>query len=163
MKKLTTQEISYIAGFLDGDGSIYGRIVRDETYKYNFSLRVTVSFHQSTKRRWFLEKLKKKLKCGIIEDKKAKNKDSKKSELVINSFERIETLLLLLKPYLLIKRKQANLVLEFFAKKKNLTNKADFIKLCQIIDKISNLNDSKRRVLTAQIVEKELMENESIL
>ena len=34
INKLTTNQLSYIAGFLDGDGSIMAQIVKNKTYKY---------------------------------------------------------------------------------------------------------------------------------
>lgn len=41
---------SYIAGFIDGDGSIIAQIVRREDYVRKFQIRVSVVFYQKTKR-----------------------------------------------------------------------------------------------------------------
>jgi intein-encoded DNA endonuclease-like protein len=49
-KKLTDLELAYIAGFLDGDGSIIAQIVKDKSAKYNFTVRVSLSFYQKKKR-----------------------------------------------------------------------------------------------------------------
>ena len=45
INKLNEKELSYIAGFLDGDGSIMAQIVKDKkSYKYGHTIRVTVFF-----------------------------------------------------------------------------------------------------------------------
>jgi hypothetical protein len=50
LKRLSPMELSYIAGFLDGDGSIYAQIVKRSDYQLRFQLRVSVSFFQKTTR-----------------------------------------------------------------------------------------------------------------
>ena len=50
LKRLSPMELSYIAGFLDGDGSIYAQIVKRSDYQLRFQLRVSVSFFQNTTR-----------------------------------------------------------------------------------------------------------------
>ena len=49
--KLTLEEISYLAGFLDGDGSIMAQIVKNSSYKYGHTVRVTICFYQKSKSR----------------------------------------------------------------------------------------------------------------
>ena len=46
---------SYVAGFLDGDGSIHFQLVRQKEYRFGFYIRATVSFSQSTSARRGLE------------------------------------------------------------------------------------------------------------
>ena len=46
--KLTEIELAYIAGFLDGDGSIYAQIVKGDDYKYGFRIRISIAFFQKT-------------------------------------------------------------------------------------------------------------------
>jgi hypothetical protein len=50
LKRLSPLELSYIAGFLDGDGSIYAQIIRRPDYRLRFQLRVSISFYQKTNR-----------------------------------------------------------------------------------------------------------------
>lgn len=47
-KTLTSLDFSYIAGFLDGDGSIIAQIVRNDSYAFGFSIRLSVVFFQKT-------------------------------------------------------------------------------------------------------------------
>jgi hypothetical protein len=50
LKRLTPMELSYIAGFLDGDGSIYAQIVKRSDYRLRFQIRVCIGFYQKTTR-----------------------------------------------------------------------------------------------------------------
>jgi hypothetical protein len=47
-KRLTELDKAYLAGFLDGDGSIVSQIVKDKGRKYGFYIRISVCFYQST-------------------------------------------------------------------------------------------------------------------
>ena len=48
LKRLSPIELSYIAGFLDGDGSIYAQIVKRYDYRLKFQIRVSITFYQKT-------------------------------------------------------------------------------------------------------------------
>jgi hypothetical protein len=50
-------DASYVAGFLDGDGSIHFQLVRQGTYRFGFYARASMSFSQSTPARDGLEVL----------------------------------------------------------------------------------------------------------
>jgi len=58
---------AYIAGFLDGDGSIHLQLVRQREYRYGFYVRVSVSFHQHETGRKGLEWLKEQLETKQVE------------------------------------------------------------------------------------------------
>ena len=49
LKKLSTTKKAYIAGFLDGDGSIYVRAKPNSTYRYGFQIAPYVVLFQSQK------------------------------------------------------------------------------------------------------------------
>lgn len=51
MKNLTHHDIIYLAGFLDGDGSIIAQLVFRKDYKFKFQIRLTLQFSQLKKRR----------------------------------------------------------------------------------------------------------------
>jgi hypothetical protein len=40
---------AYIAGFLDGDGSVHFQLVRRHDYVYGYQIRASVCFYQSTR------------------------------------------------------------------------------------------------------------------
>jgi intein-encoded DNA endonuclease-like protein len=48
LKRLSPLELSYIAGFLDGDGSIYAQIIKRSDYRLGFQIRVSITFYQKT-------------------------------------------------------------------------------------------------------------------
>ena len=158
MKKLTTEERSYLAGFIDGDGSIFAQLVRGNDLKYKYRIRVSIGFYQNKRYKWFLTKLQKELKCGSI-----RTKTDEVSEYVITGADPVKNLLLQIKDCLVLKRKQANLVLEILEKKKQINSKADFIEVSQLVDKIAMLNYSKKRTITAKVVAKVLLSDDTIL
>ena len=43
---LSELDKAYIAGFLDGDGSIIAQIVKDDTRKLKFYIRISIVFYQ---------------------------------------------------------------------------------------------------------------------
>lgn len=49
--KLSSQQKAYIAGFLDGDGSIYVQLKPNPTYRYRFQVSPAIVFYQSEKER----------------------------------------------------------------------------------------------------------------
>ena len=48
IEKITNEDKAYIAGFLDGDGSLLAQIVKG-SYKYGFTIRFTIQFVQNKK------------------------------------------------------------------------------------------------------------------
>ncbi len=45
---------AYIAGFLDGDGSIVLQLKPRRDYRYGFQIRAVISFYQKYRGRWVL-------------------------------------------------------------------------------------------------------------
>jgi hypothetical protein len=62
-----------------------------------------------------------------------------------------------LQAYLQLKRKQAKLVLDVINNLAKLQNPQTFIKLCELVDQIILLNDSKKRTITTLVVKNELV------
>jgi len=160
MKNLTTEQRSYLAGFLDADGSIFAQLVRGNDLKYKYRIRVSIGFYQNKRYSWFLTNLKKDLKCGSL-----RKKTDDVVEYVITAADPVKNLLFQIKDFLVLKKKQANLVLEILEKKKKIKSKSDFLEVCQLTDKVAMLNYSKKKTITAKDVEKVLFpdENDTIL
>ena len=72
---------SYIAGFLDGDGSIHFQLVKQKEYRFGFYIRATVSFSQSTSARRGLEQIQTLLGGGGY----IRDRGTGMSDLVITS------------------------------------------------------------------------------
>ena len=58
---LTQTQKAYLAGFLDGDGSIYVRLKPNPTYKYGFQVAPYIVLFQSHKEKENFEKI-----CSLI-------------------------------------------------------------------------------------------------
>jgi len=155
MEKINLQELIYIAGFLDGDGSICVQFVKQncKDISNEYRIRFTVQFTQKTKRRIYLDKLHNVIKSGYIRDRKK----SGVSDYVITEPRHVVRLLKELQPYLRIKKKQANLVIYMIEQLPAAkTCKQTFAKIAVIVDQISALNDSKttRKITSSVVLEK---------
>jgi intein-encoded DNA endonuclease-like protein len=62
MRFIEPTKIAYIAGFLDGDGSIFFQIVPRKDYRQKFQIRSSIAFYQKTDNVEILDWLKKYLK-----------------------------------------------------------------------------------------------------
>src|SRR3954451_4982127 len=67
---LRASQAAYLAGFLDGDGSIHLQLVRQQEYKFGFYIRTSISFSQSTSARRGLEALHVMTGGGYLRDRK---------------------------------------------------------------------------------------------
>lgn len=130
---------AYIAGFLDGEGSIMALIEPNRECKYNYRIRPVIQFYQHTKHRTVLEEIKRIFGYGYI-SKSNKNVDT----YVIKSNDAVEKTLNDLIPYLRIKKGQALLMLQLIAMLRNIEDKKSFIKAARFTDKISELNLKSR-------------------
>jgi len=75
-------------------------------------------------------------------------------ELTIRANNDIKELLTQLRPHLIVKKPQADLVLEILKRQKDIKTDLEFVEVCRLVDKFAALNDSKKRSNTSDIVEK---------
>ena len=143
--------LAYIAGFLDGDGSIFFQIVKRKDYLRRFQIRGSIAFYQKTEQSWILSWLKEQLGAGYIRHRKTGISDY----TVVGSGE-VKGFLLLLQPYVKLKRKQLELSLQILQNLENLQSNADFLEACKMVDKFKNLNYSKKRSITHATVSESL-------
>lgn len=154
MKQLNTQRRAYLAGFLDGDGSIFAQIVAAKDMKYKYRIRVSIGFYQHKRYKWFLQQIQKDLKCGSLRDRK-----DGMIEYVITAADPVKQLLLQIQDDLILKQRQAHLVLQILEQKTNLQSPEEFLEVCRLTDKVAALNYSKKRTITAERVAKVLQES----
>ena len=138
---------AYIAGFLDGDGSIHLQLVRQRQYRYGFYVRVSVSFHQHTTGRAGLEWLKAQLKAGYIRDRAGQM-----SDYVITSRPVIRILLSMIAPYVVFKRRQVQQALKLLDAIEAIDSAGRFLAVAQKVEAFKALNRSKRKVNTVHSV-----------
>ena len=138
---------AYIAGFLDGDGSIHFQLIRQKEYRYGFYVRVSVSFHQHISGRAGLEWLKDQLKEGYI-----RNRVGQMSDYVITSRAVIRKLLMEISPYVAFKQRQVKQALSLLDAIEEIDSPEDFIAVAQRVEAFKSLNRSKRKVSTVESV-----------
>ena len=142
--RITPTKAAYIAGFLDGDGSISAKIAPTKTGIFGYRVKLLISFTQHTKCRRVLEYIK---KCvgggGKIADYPSKNL----SEFVIAERKQVRRLLKVIRPYLILKTKQLELawqMLEIYEsgrrRKRSIINKDQFLEIVSLAEKIRALN-----------------------
>lgn len=157
MKKLSSIQKAYIAGFLDGDGSVYIKLTRNNTYRFKYQISAYIVFYQSSVNVQFLQDLQKEMGIGYI-----RNRKDHVSELIIgdknSQLELIEVLL----PYTKLKAKQILLMKKILLKKSLVKNGNDFMELCGLIDGYKTLNYSKKRSQNSIEVRKILKQNNLI-
>ena len=141
--------MSYLAGFLDGDGSIVAQIVERSDYVLKYQLRVRVSFTQKTRRKHFLLQIQKELGGkGCVRER-----PDGVSEFAIVGQNDVGWFLKQIAPMLHLKKKQAYLVLKIIEQLPLTKNSPEkFLDLCTLADHVSELNDSKNRKCTTQVV-----------
>ena len=137
---LSLAQKAYIAGFLDGDGSIYVRLKPNADYRYGFQIAPYVAFFQSSKDRKNFEEV-----CGLIGGGYLRARNDGMLEYVIQKQHVIRSLLSDIRPFLLLKKRQANLMLLILQKKVLVKSKEDFGALMKLIDQFRELNYSKKR------------------
>lgn len=148
MKK---EEISYISGFLDGDGCIMLQLVFRKDYILGYQIRASIVFYQNSRHRLYLEWLKKKLTHGYI-----RNRNDGMCEYTIVGVEQVKSVLEIFYPYLKLKKLQADLALKIFRQmpdKGKRMNPKLLLKLAKEVDKFAILNYSKKRTNTSLQVE----------
>ena len=142
--------LAYVAGFLDGDGSVFFQIVPRKDYKIGYQIRGTVAFYQK-RNVDILIWLKELFCCGYIRHRKTDVSDY----TVVESKE-VKKILQLLQPYVKVKQKQVALGLEILEKLEFVKTPLEFLEICKLVDNFAELNYSKKRTLTYEVVSKSL-------
>lgn len=157
MKKLSIAQKAYVAGFLDGDGSIYVRLKPNATYRFRHQVAPCVVLFQSRKERLGLERIHRLLGVGYIRER-----TDGVLEYTISDVESIRSVLTAILPHLYLKKRQAALILRILSKKERVKTARQFLELCVLIDAFQHLNYSKRRLQTSATV-RAVLEREGFL
>lgn len=121
---------AYIAGFLDGDGSVR---IQFQPRKKTFRVRAVISLAQKWGKEKELQWIRNQLRIGYIYQR-----NDNMTELRIEGHEAVEEILNKLKPHILFKKKQVELVLKILGLLKE--GEDNLIKIAKLSDKISKLN-----------------------
>jgi hypothetical protein len=93
---------AYIAGFLDGDGSLMLQLKLRSDSAQGVRFMATICFYQDTRHEHSLLWMQEILGCGYL----SRRRDGM-TELKINGFAKVKHILLLLEPYIRFKKVQA--------------------------------------------------------
>jgi len=141
MKKIISSiEKSYLAGFLDADGSIYVQAKPNKTYRFGFQIAPYIVFYQSSKDAEYFSQV-----CSLIEFGHRRIRKDGIIEHIISKQDEILSFIELIKSYVIMKKEQLNLLEKILQKKKKVSNFKDFKQLIDLIDKFRELNYSKKR------------------
>lgn len=141
MKKLISPiKRAYLAGFLDGDGSIYVQSKPNPTYRFGYQIAPYIVLFQSQKDQQNFEQL-----CSMINLGYMRIRKDGILEYIIGKQENIIQFIRLVEPYVILKKLQINLIQEIIIAKSNVQDKKDFALLMKLVDTFRELNYSKNR------------------
>ena len=146
---MSNEEKAYIAGFLDGDGSIMAQLVSRKDYKLGYQIRVSVVFYQKSTHQEILLWLKEQLDYGYV-----RRRNDGMSEYTIVGLREVEHVLTLLYPFLRLKKALAKDVLKLIKQhppQRKMTV-SQLISLSKLVDKTASFNYSKKRTITCAVV-----------
>jgi hypothetical protein len=143
---------SYVAGFLDGDGSIHFQLVKQKEYRFGYYIRATISFSQSTSARYGLERIQAVLGGGGY----MRDRGTGMSDLVITSRPTLLRILQEVEPYVIFKREHVGRALSILPQLDRVRDPEVFLHLARQVDAFATLNYSKTKRISAVDVERHL-------
>ena len=151
-KELNNEQLAYLAGFLEGDGCFLVQIVKGEQYKYKYTVRFSIVFYQKKSKHWFFLKLKDLLGIGNI-----RSRNDGMLEYSITGSCMVEKFLKLIFPHLILKKNLAVLIFQIINALNVVQSEADFIEVCELVDKVAEHTYSKKRKNTSLVVKNSLL------
>ena len=148
---MIASDASYVAGFLDGDGSIHFQLVRQKEYRFGFYIRASISFSQSTSAREGLVHIQKLLGGGYMRDR-----GTGMSDLVVTSRPLLLHILRDVEPHVIFKKEHVRRALEILPQLDRVKDPEVFLQLAREVDAFATLNYSKTKRIFAVDVERHL-------
>lgn len=139
---------AYIAGFLDGDGSVFFQLVRRNGYVYGYQIRASICFYQNTKNEDGLFWLKEQLGSGYLRDRAGSM-----SDYAIVGYREVRRILLLVRPYVVFKKQQVEQALLLLDALKPKYTPQELLATAHMVDSFSTLNYSKKKSINAASME----------
>jgi hypothetical protein len=148
---VNASQAGYLAGFIDGDGSIHFQLVRQKEYRFGYYIRASLSLSQSTSARSGLESLQQMIGAGYLRDR-----GTGMSDLVITSRPVLIEILEAIRPYVVFKREHVVRALQLLEQIEPRMDVVRFLELARQVDAFSTLNYSKTKRISAVDVEQHL-------
>jgi rubrerythrin len=167
--KVDEKFLAWLAGFMDGEGSFIVSICKSRSSKacrYGLLVKVCVELTQSEPNAWVLDFIKEKLGLGgahikIVPSERGFNDNSNRKptrRLSFNGASQCMKIAEMLLPYLVLKKKQCELLLEAckIIKEKRTWTKEDLIRIAELRDQITDCGRRRHdsRYLTADDVKR---------
>ena len=140
LKSISSTKKSYLAGFLDADGSIYVQAKPNKTYRFGFQIAPYIVFYQSQKDAESFSRV-----CSLIQVGHKRLRKDGIVEYIISKQEEIISFIKLVEPYVIMKKSQVALLKRIIILKQKVKTRKDFEQLINAIDKFRELNYSKKR------------------
>ena len=142
-------DLAYIAGFLDGDGSLMLQIKKRKDGNKKFRFMSTICFYQDTRHEEPLYWIKKILEIGYIS-----RRNDGMTELRINGFKQVKNIIQDLLPFIKFKKNQAEAIIEanYLLMSKLSKSKKELLKIIDLMLEIQNNNYKSRKKKTKQEV-----------
>ena len=152
-----SEELAYIAGFLDGDGCVMAQLVRRKDYIYGYQIRTSIVFYQKSKNQRILQWLKSQLKFGYI-----RSRNDGMTEYTIVGLREVEAVLKTLLPYLRLKKELAEQVVKLIKVIPKRMTPEELVRLSRLVDDTAKFNYSKKRTNTYEQVRSYLEKSNQI-
>lgn len=110
-QKIKIQDVAYIAGFLDGDGSIMAQIKRRSDAPRGWRIMMTICLYQDTRHKDSLFWIRQVFGIGYLSDR-----NDHMTELRVNGFKEVERILIMLQPFIKFKKQQVILMLRILSR-----------------------------------------------
>ena len=140
LKSISSTKKSYLAGFLDADGSIYVQAKPNKTYRFGFQIAPYIVFYQSQKDAESFSRV-----CSLIQVGHKRLRKDGIVEYIISKQEEIISFIKLVEPYVIMKKSQVALLKRIIILKQKVKTRKDFEQLINAIDTFRELNYSKKR------------------
>ena len=140
--------LAYIAGFLDGDGSIFFQIIRKNDYCLGFQIRTSIAFYQKSENEHILVWLKDQFGSGYLRRRKTGI-----SDYTIVEAREVQRILKLLQPHVRLKKEHVRLGLEILEGLSSKGEPTGLVSLSRLVDRFRDINYSKKRTITSSDVE----------
>ena len=144
---MQSEDLAYIAGFLDGDGCVMAQLVRRKDYIYGYQIRTSIVFYQKLRNQEILRWLKRRLKFGYT-----RHRNDEMAEYTIVGSREVKDTLKILLPYLRLKRKLARQVIKLIEAHPKKMTPGKLVCLSKMVDNTARFNYSKKRTNTSQTV-----------
>jgi hypothetical protein len=148
---LKAEDAAYLAGFLDGDGSIHFQFVRQDGYRFGYYIRASLSLTQNTPDRRGLEQLRELIGSGYLRDR-----GTGISDLVVTSRPALLRILRAVEPFVIFKQLHVREALRLLPQIRPRMDVQEFMRVVRETDAFSALNHSKSKRITAADVEQHL-------